>query len=170
VNAHSFRRCVHLDVALNIGGPARIDQGFSSLPPGSLRCSCQTTPRIAPSPNQFRLTWRAGWRVVWPMDRSGTDLAMSTTIANLAGRDSDDSVLVARCLAGDDASWHMLVSRYGNLVEALIRRYHLPSDEQADVLQDVWVEVWKNLPAVRSRSRLGPWLATVAGRLAWDAR
>src|SRR5581483_3435046 len=74
------------------------------------------------------------------------------------------------CLAGDDTSWQQLVRRYSRLVEALIRRYHLPADEQADVYQDVWVELWQSLPSVRSHDRLGPWLSTVAGRLAWDAR
>jgi RNA polymerase sigma factor (sigma-70 family) len=99
-----------------------------------------------------------------------TGAAMQTTFATARTRDTDDSMLVARCLAGDDASWQQLVLRYTRLVEALIRRYHLPADDQADVFQDVWVELWQNLSSVRSQDRLGPWLSTVAGRLAWDAR
>jgi RNA polymerase sigma factor (sigma-70 family) len=95
---------------------------------------------------------------------------MPTTTAAAAPQDADDSILVAQCLAGDDASWQRLVLRYSRLVEALIRRYHLPADDQADVFQDVWVELWQSLPTVRSHARLGPWLSTVAGRLAWDAR
>ena len=83
---------------------------------------------------------------------------------------ADDGALVAHCLAGDDAAWHALIGRYARLVEAVIRRYHLPAEEQADVFQDVWVALWRELASVRSQQRLGPWLVTTAGRIAWDAR
>lgn len=81
-----------------------------------------------------------------------------------------DPVLIERCLHGDDAAWHALIGRYGRLVEAVLRRYHLPDDDRADLFQDVWVALWRDLAAVRNHERLGPWLVTVAGRLAWDAR
>jgi RNA polymerase sigma factor (sigma-70 family) len=95
---------------------------------------------------------------------------MRAQVIDPVGVDTSDSVLVARCLAGDDAAWHALIGRYARLVDAVIRRYHLPSDEQADVFQDVWVALWRDLAAVRSHDRLGPWLVTAAGRMAWDAR
>jgi RNA polymerase sigma factor (sigma-70 family) len=85
-------------------------------------------------------------------------------------QDYKDAALVARCLAGDDAAWHTLIGRYARLVEAVIRRYHLPAEDQADVFQDVWVALWRDLSSVRSHARLGPWLVTAAGRMAWDAR
>jgi len=88
----------------------------------------------------------------------------------LAGHGAEDGVLVARCLDGDDAAWHELIGRYARLVEAVIRRYHLPAEEQADTFQDVWVALWRELASVRSQQRLGPWLVTTAGRTAWDAR
>ena len=95
---------------------------------------------------------------------------MRALVVDSMARDTPDGALVARCLAGDDAAWHGLIARYARLVEAVIRRYHLPSDEQADVFQDVWVALWRDLAAVRSHERLGPWLVTAAGRMAWDAR
>jgi len=55
-----------------------------------------------------------------------------------------------------------LIARYARLVEAVIRRYHLPAEEQADVFQDVWVALWSQLASVRSHERLGPWLVTAA--------
>lgn len=81
-----------------------------------------------------------------------------------------DGILVARCLDGDQTAWRELIDRYSRLVEAVIRRYHLPHEEQADVFQDVWVALWRDLASVRSHQRLGPWLVTAAGRMAWDAR
>ncbi|MGE3272885.1 MAG: RNA polymerase sigma factor [Chloroflexota bacterium] len=84
--------------------------------------------------------------------------------------DADDGALVAGCLAGDDAAWHALISRYARLVEAVLRRYHLPPEEQADAFQDVWVALWREMACLRNTDRLEPWLITTAGRTAWDAR
>ena len=95
---------------------------------------------------------------------------MRALVVDPMARDTSDGALVAHCLAGDDVAWHALIGRYARLVEAVIRRYHLPPDEQADIFQDVWVALWRDLAAVRSHDRLGPWLVTAAGRMAWDAR
>jgi RNA polymerase sigma factor (sigma-70 family) len=95
---------------------------------------------------------------------------MRLTAADPIARGAEDDALVRRCLAGDEAGWRQLVDRYGGLVAAVIRRYHLPPEEQADVFQDVWVDLWRALPSLRNTARLGPWLVTIAGRLAWDAR
>ena len=95
---------------------------------------------------------------------------MRALVVDPIALDTPDGVLAARCLSGDDVAWHVLIARYARLVEAVIRRYHLPAEEQADVFQDVWVALWRDLAAVRSHDRLGPWLVTAAGRMAWDAR
>jgi RNA polymerase sigma factor (sigma-70 family) len=99
---------------------------------------------------------------------------MRATTVNPATRDAEraerDGMLVARCLDGDEVAWGELIDRYARLVEAVIRRYHLPPEEQADVFQDVWVAAWRDLASLRSHDRLGPWLVTAAGRMAWDAR
>jgi RNA polymerase sigma factor (sigma-70 family) len=95
---------------------------------------------------------------------------MRVTVIDSTARGATDSVLIARCLDGDDAAWHALIGRHGRLVEAVIRRYHLPTDDHADVFQDVWVALWRDLASVRDHERLGPWLVTTAGRIAWDTR
>jgi RNA polymerase sigma factor (sigma-70 family) len=95
---------------------------------------------------------------------------MRAMLLDQTAQDIADPALVARCLGGDDAAWHALIGRYARLVEAVIRRYHLPPDDRADVFQDVWVALWRNLASVRRQERLGPWLVTTAGRIAWDAR
>jgi RNA polymerase sigma factor (sigma-70 family) len=84
--------------------------------------------------------------------------------------DSPDSALVKGCLAGDDGAWAALLERYGRLIDAVIRRYRLAEDDHADVFQDVCVAIWRDLPNVRDRERLAPWIVTVAGRHSWDAR
>src|SRR4051812_15506696 len=84
--------------------------------------------------------------------------------------DVPDRELVEACLAGDDQAWASLVARYGRLIDAVIRRYRLGDDDHADVFQDVCVAIWRDLPKIRDRERLGPWLVTLAGRHSWDAR
>lgn len=84
--------------------------------------------------------------------------------------DVPDGDLVEGCLAGEDQAWAALLERYGRLIDAVIRRYRLADDDHADVFQDVCVAIWRDLPNVRDRDRLGPWIVTVAGRHSWDAR
>jgi RNA polymerase sigma factor (sigma-70 family) len=81
-----------------------------------------------------------------------------------------DGDLVEGCLAGQDQAWAVLLERYGRLIDAVIRRYRLADEDHADVFQDVCVAIWRDLPNVRDRDRLGPWIVTVAGRHSWDAR
>jgi RNA polymerase sigma factor (sigma-70 family) len=84
--------------------------------------------------------------------------------------DISDRALVEGCLAGDNGAWSALLERYGRLIDAVIRRYRLAEDDHADVFQDVCVAIWRDLPNVRDRDRLAPWIVTVAGRHSWDAR
>jgi RNA polymerase sigma factor (sigma-70 family) len=93
-----------------------------------------------------------------------------TSVVGTVGASPRDDILVARCLAGDDGAWRDLLGHYAASVEAVIRRYRLPADEQADVCQEVWLSLWRNLPHIRQRGSVRFWLAIVAGRLALDAR
>src|SRR5690242_3412706 len=71
--------------------------------------------------------------------------------------DVPDRELLEACLAGEDWAWAALVARYGRLIDAVIRRYRLREDDHADVFQDVCVAIWRDLPTIRDRDRLGPW-------------
>jgi RNA polymerase sigma factor (sigma-70 family) len=80
-----------------------------------------------------------------------------------------DHALVEACLRGEAAAWEALVRRYANLVYSVARRYGLDDDDAADVFQNSWATLWERLVEVRDRSKLGPWLMTVTGRLAYQA-
>jgi RNA polymerase sigma factor (sigma-70 family) len=80
-----------------------------------------------------------------------------------------DQALVEACLRGESAAWESLVRRYANLVYSVARRYGLDQDDAADVFQNTWATLWERLAEVRDRSKLGPWLLTVTGRLAYQA-
>lgn len=79
-----------------------------------------------------------------------------------------DTTLVEACLRGEAEAWERLVRRYAGLVYSVPRRYGLSEEDAADVFQGTWSALWERLTEVRNRGRLGPWLITVAGRLAYQ--
>lgn len=80
-----------------------------------------------------------------------------------------DDALIEACLRGEAEAWEQLVRRYSGLVYTVARRYGLDEEDAADVFQNTWSALWERLGEVRDRSRLAPWLITVAGRLAYQA-
>ena len=82
-----------------------------------------------------------------------------------------DEQLAADCINSTDPdAWERLLGRYTWLIQTVIRRYRLSPEDEADVFQDVCLACWRELPRLRDRSRIGRWIATVAGHRALDAR
>ncbi|MGZ0145918.1 RNA polymerase sigma factor [Kribbella sp. WER1] len=81
-----------------------------------------------------------------------------------------DAELLARCHAGDQDAWALLVGRYQRLVFTVARRNGLGRDDAADVTQSVFVALLEAGAAIRSQERLPSWLMTVARRQAWRLR
>jgi RNA polymerase sigma-70 factor (ECF subfamily) len=84
----------------------------------------------------------------------------------------DDESLAARAMDGDDRAFEELVTRYEGRVFRLACR--LTSDTDApDVLQETFLQVYRNLPAYRGEARFSTWLyriATNAGLMLRRAR
>ena len=76
----------------------------------------------------------------------------------------DDTILVARCIAGDGAAWSALVQRYQRLVYAIVRRMALDEHTAADVFQTVFERLVEHLPRIADPSRLQAWIVTTAKR------
>jgi len=72
-----------------------------------------------------------------------------------------DRELVEGCLAGDQRAWETLVLRYKGLVYSIALRYRLGPEDAEDILQTVFVELFNDLPRLRNRENVGPWLSTV---------
>jgi RNA polymerase sigma-70 factor, ECF subfamily len=75
--------------------------------------------------------------------------------------DPSDETLAARAAAGNDHAFEAIVTRYQARVFRLACR--LTSDTDApDVLQETFIQVYRNLPSFRGESQFGTWLYRIA--------
>jgi len=72
-----------------------------------------------------------------------------------------DQMLAVRAAGGDDHAFEQLVARYEARVYRLACR--LTSDTDApDVLQETFLQVYRNLPSFRGESQFGTWVFRIA--------
>src|SRR5581483_5475994 len=92
-----------------------------------------------------------------------THLASSKQRSDLA-----DDVLVQRAQSGDHGAFELLVDRYSALLLRLI--CHLVQDEHLaqDVLQHVFLQLYRSLPTLRVGGTLKAWLSQVARHRCFD--
>jgi RNA polymerase sigma factor (sigma-70 family) len=90
------------------------------------------------------------------------------SVAQFAGK-TTDGVLVRQALAGDERAFESLVHRYETSVFACICRYLRDYDQACDVLQEVWLQLFRSLPTLHTEAPLGPWLFQVARNRSLDA-
>ena len=79
-----------------------------------------------------------------------------------------DSVLVARCRAGDPDAWRELVERYSRYVYAITQGFRLPVHDAEDVFQDTFTRAYERLQTLRDDDAFRPWLASLTRRLCID--
>ncbi|MBX3277686.1 MAG: RNA polymerase sigma factor [Acidobacteria bacterium] len=81
-----------------------------------------------------------------------------------------DAELLARCLKKDADAWEALVRRYQRLVSSITVRFKLPAADAADILQGVFIALYKQMGSLQKESRLSSWLITVTVRECWKLR
>jgi RNA polymerase sigma-70 factor, ECF subfamily len=74
----------------------------------------------------------------------------------------EDVVLVERYLAGDQAAFELLYSKYYDKVLAIARGVLMDADEAADAVQEVFTLVYRHLNRFDRRARFSTWLFRVA--------
>jgi RNA polymerase sigma factor (sigma-70 family) len=85
------------------------------------------------------------------------------------GPEPTDAALVARCRAGDDAAWALLVERFARYVYAICNQgFRLSQHDGEDVFQDVFTRAYENLGKLRNDEAIRPWLAQLTRRLCID--
>src|SRR4051812_7396210 len=71
-------------------------------------------------------------------------------------------LLVLRCQTGDERAFEELVGRFHDRLRRFVRSL-LPDEHTADdVLQDAWLDVWRNIGKLRDGDALESWLFRVA--------
>jgi RNA polymerase sigma factor (sigma-70 family) len=78
---------------------------------------------------------------------------------------ADDPRVVEACLAGDQAAWTEMVTRYRRLVYSIPRRYGFDDAASEDVFQEVFVILSRRLGTIRVRTGLAKWLITTTHRV-----
>jgi RNA polymerase sigma-70 factor (ECF subfamily) len=79
------------------------------------------------------------------------------------GDAGDEMRLVARIRAGDQQAMSELYDRYGKVVYAVALRVLQDAAGAEDVLQDVFLQLWRNPDAFdASRGSLAAWLAVIS--------
>ena len=73
-----------------------------------------------------------------------------------------DELLVVRCQLGERDAFAELVRGWHPAVERYVGRMLGGSDD--DVVQEVWLAVFRGLPRLRRSDRFAPWLFTIARR------
>jgi len=79
--------------------------------------------------------------------------------------DSSDEALAARAAAGDDRAFEEIVARYERRVFQLACRLTSETDAP-DVLQNTFLQVYRNLPSFRGESRFATWVYRIATNVA----
>ena len=83
--------------------------------------------------------------------------------------DSSDETLAARAAAGDDRAFEEIVARYERRVFRVACRLTSETDAP-DVLQNTFLQVYRNLPSFRGESRFATWLYRIATNAALMVR
>lgn len=78
--------------------------------------------------------------------------------------------LVERCRDGDRSAWDSIVARYERLIYSIPLREGLDREQAADVAQETFAALIRNLDHIDDPQRLGAWLGTVARRITWRKR
>jgi len=75
---------------------------------------------------------------------------------------SDDEVIVARCLGGDQAAFAFLVEKYKGAVHAYAYHRVLDYQEAQDIVQEVFIKAYKKLAQLKWPHRFQSWLYAIA--------
>jgi RNA polymerase sigma-70 factor (ECF subfamily) len=79
-----------------------------------------------------------------------------------------DAGLVAAFMKGDGDSFAALVDRHMSMVYKFTYRYIGDADNANDVVQDVFIKVWKNIKKFDQQKNFKTWLLTIAKNTALD--
>ena len=82
-----------------------------------------------------------------------------------------ERLLVVRCQAGDEEAYRELVARFSPRLHYFLRKQGGRGNRADDLVQDVWLDVVRQLPRLADAGAFRAWVYRIArGKLALDAR
>src|SRR3954466_270820 len=82
-----------------------------------------------------------------------------------------EHLLVLRCQMGDDDAYRELVGRFGPRLRYFIRKLVGRADRAEDLVQEVWLDVLRQLPRLKDAGAFTTWLYRIAhGKVMLDGR
>jgi RNA polymerase sigma-70 factor (ECF subfamily) len=97
----------------------------------------------------------------------GIDLSMADDSLPAGSRSREDSALVRRIRQGDSERFAKLIERYQRHVGRIVGR-RVPADRVAELVHDVFVRAYVNLPQFSDSVPFEHWLAGIAVRTCYD--
>lgn len=88
-------------------------------------------------------------------------------VARLAVPPADDALIAAAC-GGDHAAYTALYQRYAGRVYARLTQLVGPTGDREDLLQQVFLELYRALPRFRAESSIGTFIHGIAVHVALD--
>jgi RNA polymerase sigma-70 factor (ECF subfamily) len=80
---------------------------------------------------------------------------------------AEDAELVRDAQRGNQGAFEQLYERYARVIHGLLLA-RVPRTEVEDIVQDVFLSAWNQLPALREPGAFGGWLTTIARNRATD--
>ncbi len=77
-----------------------------------------------------------------------------------------DQILVLRCQLGDEVAFERLLAEYDSRIRYYVRRILGSNDKADDVMQVIWLTVWRRLPKLRNVEAFRLWLYRIARNIA----
>lgn len=73
-----------------------------------------------------------------------------------------DQVTVSNILNGNIQSFALVVKDTEKLVTQIVRKMITNEDDQKDLVQDIYLKAYQNLPSFQFKSKLSTWIANIA--------
>jgi len=102
-------------------------------------------------------------------DQSPSEIDEVKLRSAVARQENVDSILIRRCLQGDQQSFRQLYRRHQQRVRSTL--YQLcGASSLDDLVQEVFLRAWKGLPGLRQTSQFSTWLYRISWNVACDQR
>jgi RNA polymerase sigma-70 factor (ECF subfamily) len=80
----------------------------------------------------------------------------------LASLEQPKEAIVSRCVAGDDAAWASLYSRYARGTAHFLQRLGVAPEALDDAVQEVFLQAFRSLDKFRGEAAIKTWLCRLA--------